>query len=117
MGGMLLMAAYFKFTDMNGTAVYIASVGLSFSLVLAWLAAIFETLAGLALIMGVFFSETALILVPYILFLTFMFHGPSLWASSQTEFGFFVDHLTLVAGLLFMVAHGPGSGWSLRKGE
>jgi putative oxidoreductase len=114
-GGMFLMAAYFKFTGMNMTAGYIASVGLPFPMALAWIAAIFETVLGLALITGICFSESALLLVPYILFLAFVFHGPSLWEKSQNDFGFFMDHLTLIAGLLFMAAHGPGNSWKLKK--
>ena len=32
-----------------------------------------------------------------------------------TEFGFFVDHFTFIAGLLFAAVHGPGSVLALRK--
>ncbi|TIL34010.1 MAG: DoxX family protein, partial [Mesorhizobium sp.] len=38
----------------------------------------------------------------------FAFHGPSHWAGNQAEFGFFVDHFTFLAGLLFAAVHGPG---------
>jgi uncharacterized membrane protein YphA (DoxX/SURF4 family) len=44
----------------------------------------------------------------YVLFLGFAFHGPSHWAGNQTEFGFFVDHFTFFAGLLYAAAFGPG---------
>jgi hypothetical protein len=30
------------------------------------------------------------------------------------EFGFFVDHFTFVAGLLFAAVHGPGTKFVLR---
>jgi putative oxidoreductase len=43
-----------------------------------------------------------------VLFLAFAFHGPSHWAGNQAEFGFFVDHFTFLAGLLFAAVHGPG---------
>jgi hypothetical protein len=32
------------------------------------------------------------------------------------EFGFFVDHFTFTAGLLFAAVHGPGSTLALRWG-
>jgi uncharacterized membrane protein YphA (DoxX/SURF4 family) len=48
------------------------------------------------------------------LFLGFAFHGPSHWAGNQMEFGFFVDHFTFVAGLLFAAVHGPGDTWVWR---
>ena len=44
----------------------------------------------------------------------FAFHGPSHWAANQDEFGFFVDHFTFLAGLLFAAAHGPGGKWVWR---
>lgn len=42
------------------------------------------------------------------LFLAFAFHGPSHWEGNQAEFGFFVDHFTFIAGLLFAAVKGPG---------
>jgi uncharacterized membrane protein YphA (DoxX/SURF4 family) len=42
------------------------------------------------------------------------FHGPSTWAANQAEFGFFVDHFTFLAGLLYAAAHGPGRLWVMK---
>ena len=50
------------------------------------------------------------------IFLAFAFHGPGKWAANQAEFGFFVDHFTFLAGLLFAAAHGPGDRLALRQG-
>jgi putative oxidoreductase len=106
--GVFLMAAAFKFIGMEGTASYIASAGFPFPLVLAWVAAIFESVLVVCFLTGAFFSEAALLAGVYVLFLAFAFHGPSHWAGNQTEFGFFVDHFTFFAGLLFAAATGPG---------
>ena len=38
------------------------------------------------------------------------------WAGNQMEFGFFVDHFTFIAGLLFAAVHGPGDVLALRLG-
>jgi putative oxidoreductase len=108
------MAAAFKFMGMDATAGYIASAGFPIPLVLAWLAALFETALVIALLTGAFFPEAALLAGIYVLFLGFAFHGPSHWQGNQTEFGFFVDHFTFFAGLLFAAVHGPGDKWAMR---
>jgi len=106
--GVFLMAVSFKFMDMEATAKFIAAAGFPFPLVLAWLAAIFEVALVVAFLTGAFFSYAAYLAAAYVLFLGFAFHGPSHWSGSQAEFGFFVDHFTFLAGLLFAAAHGPG---------
>jgi putative oxidoreductase len=110
------IAVWFKFTGMDATAGYIASAGFPIPMVLAWLAALFETALIVAFLTGAFFSEAALLATVYVLFLGFVFHGPSHWQGNQIEFGFFVNHFTFVAGLLFAAVHGPGSKWVVRAG-
>jgi putative oxidoreductase len=112
-----VMAAVFKFLGMEATAGYIASAGFPFPLFLAWVAAIFETLLIIGFLTGAYFSEVCLLAALYVLFLAFAFHGPSHWGTEpqqQAEFGFFVNHFTFIAGLLFAAAHGPGK-WAVRK--
>jgi len=113
--GVFLMAASFKFAGMAETAGYIASAGFPFALPLAWIAAIFEVALFLAFLTGAYFSEAALLAAAYVIFLAFAFHGPSHWQGNQNEFGFFVDHFTFVAGLLFAAVHGPGDMLALRR--
>lgn len=107
-GCVFAMAATFKFLGLGDTAAYIAAAGFPFALALAWVAAFFESALTIALWTGAFFSEAALLAAAYILFLAFAFHGPSHWSGNQAEFGFFVDHFTFIAGLLFAAVHGPG---------
>jgi len=112
-----LMATGFKFAGMEATAAYIASAGFPFPLFLAWCAAIFEALLVIGFLTGAFFTEVSLLAALYVLFLAISFHGPSHWGADQagqTEFGFFVDHFTFIAGLLLAAAHGPGR-WAMRK--
>src|SRR5579885_795581 len=85
-------------------------------LIFAWLAAIFESALALAFLTGAFFSETAVLAAAYVLFLAFAFHGPSHWSGNRDEFGFFIDHFTFIAGLLFAAIHGPGARWARRAG-
>jgi putative oxidoreductase len=112
--GVFIMGAGFKFADMDATAGYIAIAGFPFSYLLAWLAAIFECVLVFCFLTGAFFSEACLIAGIYVIFLAFAFHGPSHWTGNQAEFGFFVDHFTFLAGLLFAAANGPGRNLSLR---
>ncbi len=109
------MAVSFKLMDINATASYIASAGFPLSLPLAWIAAFFELALIACFLTGAFFSEAALLAAAYVLFLAFAFHGPSHWQANQAEFGFFVDHFTFIAGLLFAAAHGPGRVLALRR--
>ena len=110
------MAAAFKFAGMQMTADYIAAAGFPFPLFLAWVAAIFEVLLVLGFLTGAFFSEVALLAAVYVIFLAFAFHGPSHWQGNQAEFGFFVDHFTFLAGLLFAAVHGPGEKLAMKAG-
>jgi len=111
-----IMAVSFKLIDINGTAVYIAAAGFPLPLALAWLAAIFELALIVCFLTGAFFSEACLLAAAYVLFLGFAFHGPSHWAGNQAEFGFFVDHFTFAAGLLFAAAYGPGRVLAMKAG-
>ena len=116
-GGAFLMAAFFKFAGMEATAGYIASIGFPAPLFFAWVAAFFEVGLALAFFTGAFFSEAAALSAAYVLFLGLAFHGPSRWEQNPMEFGFFVDHFTFIAGLLFAGVHGPGKklalGWRI----
>jgi putative oxidoreductase len=114
--GLFIMAASFKFMDIGGTAGYIASAGFPMSLVLAWLAAFFETSLAIGLLTGAYFTKAALLAAAYVIFLAFAFHGPAHWEGNQTEFGFFIDHFTFMAGLLFAAVHGLGRLQALRRG-
>jgi uncharacterized membrane protein YphA (DoxX/SURF4 family) len=112
-----LMAAGFKFMGMSATAGYIATAGFPIPLVLAWLAAIFEVALAVAFLSGAFFTYASALAAIYVVFLGFAFHGPSHWEGNPAEFGFFVDHFTFLAGLLFAAVHGPGDKLVWRVGR
>ncbi len=111
-----IMAVSFKLMDINATAGYIASAGFPLANLLAWLAALLELALIACFLTGAYFSEAALLAAAYVLFLGFAFHGPSHWAGNQAEFGFFVDHFTFIAGLLFAAVHGPGRVLAMQRG-
>jgi uncharacterized membrane protein YphA (DoxX/SURF4 family) len=111
------MAAAFKFAfiGIDATATEIAGAGFPIPHLLAWVAAFFEVGLALAFLTGAYFVEAAIVSIAYVLFLAFSFHGPDRWSSNPMEFGFFVDHFTFVAGLLFAAVHGPGNVLVLRR--
>jgi uncharacterized membrane protein YphA (DoxX/SURF4 family) len=111
-----LMSASFKFwlMGLDATAAEIAAAGFPYSWFLAWVAALFEVALGIGFLTGLYFREVAIVSIAYILFLAFSFHGPDKFAGNPMEFGFFVDHFTFVAGLLFAAVHGPGTKFVLR---
>ena len=111
-----LMSAGFKFwlMGLDATAAEIAAAGFPYPLFLAWVAALFEVALGIGFLTGLYFREVAIVSIAYILFLAFSFHGPDKFAGNPMEFGFFVDHFTFVAGLLFAAVHGPGTKFVLR---
>src|SRR6202047_1702984 len=111
-----IMAVSFKLMDIDATAGYIAAAGFPLPTLLAWLAALLELALIAGFLTGAYFSEAALLAAAYVLFLGFAFHGPSHWATNQDEFGFFVDHFTFIAGLLFAAAHGPGRVLAMSRG-
>ena len=111
-----IMAVSFKLTNISGTASFIAAAGFPMSTLLAWLAAVFELAIIACFLTGAYFSEAALLAAAYVLFLAFSFHGPSHWAADQNQFGFFVDHFTFIAGLLFAAVHGPGRVLAMKQG-
>jgi putative oxidoreductase len=104
------MAAAFKFAfvGIDATAAEIAGAGFPIPHLLAWVAAFFECALAIGFMTGIAFTETAIVAMAYVLFLAFSFHGPDKFAKNPMEFGFFVDHFTFIAGLLFAAVHGPG---------
>lgn len=114
--GLFVMAFTFKFAGMQHTADYIAAAGFPFPLFLAYVAAFFEVALAACFLSGAFVAEASLLAGVYVIFLAFAFHGPSHWEANQHEFGFFVDHFTFFAGLLFAAVHGPGKVLAVRMG-
>ena len=103
------------FIGMDATAAEIAAAGFPVPLLLAWIAAFFEAALALCFLTGLYFTEAATVAIAYVLFLAFSFHGPDRFAKNQMEFGFFVDHFTFIAGLLFAAVHGPGDKLVVRR--
>lgn len=116
MGGFFLLAGISKLQGgVDETTFYIEANGLPAPLLLAWAAVIFEIALGAAIILGSYFKEAALLLAAFTVIVSFLFHGPNLWATDAMQQVSFLKNMAVVAGLLFMAAHGPGRTWVLKK--
>jgi len=112
---LFIMAVSFKLMDINTTAAQIAAAGFPAAQVLAWLDVAFELALVASFVTGLYFSPAALLAAAYVVFLGVAFHGPDRWQANQNEFGFFIDHFTFMAGLLYAAAHGPGRLLTVRR--
>jgi len=112
---LFMMAVAFKLMDINATAAQIAAAGFPMSMVLAWLAVVFELALIASFVTGLYFTPAALLAAAYVVFLGVAFHGPDRWAANQNELGFFIDHFTFMAGLLYAAVHGPGRWLTVRR--
>jgi putative oxidoreductase len=113
---LFIMAVSFKLMGPDVTAQQIAAAGFPLAGVLVWCAVALEIALIAAFLTGAYFREAALAAAAYVVFLGFGFHGPSHWQTNQDEFGFFIDHFTFAAGLLFAAACGPGRVLAMQRG-
>lgn len=101
-----IMAGASKFGAIDGTAGYIASKGLPAPAILAWLAAIFELVAGLAILVGFQTRLTSYALALFCLFTGLVFHFDP---SNQAEFISFMKNLAIAGGFMALAVSGPGA--------
>ena len=112
---LFMMAVAFKLMDIDATAAQIAAAGFPLSQILVWLAVVFELALIAGFLTGLYYAPAALFAAAYVVFLGFAFHGPDRWEANQSELGFFIDHFTFMAGLLYAAAHGPGRVLTVRR--
>lgn len=103
---MFIMAGLQKFGSIAGTAGYIASVGLPAATLLAWLAAIFEVVAGLAILVGFQTRIAAWLLAAFCVFTALVFHNNF---GDMTQMLLFMKNLTIAGGFLALSVAGAGT--------
>jgi putative oxidoreductase len=102
-GGFFLLAGVGKVADIAGTAGYIQSVGLPGFL--AWPAAIFEIVLGLALIVGYQTRIAALAGAAFCVFTAVVFHNNF---ADQVQMVMFLKNFSIAGAFLMFFAHGAG---------
>lgn len=115
MGGFFLMAGVQKLQGIDGVAAMISAGGFPAAGLLAWVVALFEVLAGAAIILGKYFRQAAILLALFTILVSFLFHGMNTWGADSFQQAMFVKNMAIAAGLLFMAAHGAGATWKLGK--
>ena len=114
--GRMLLAVLFipagiqKFTDIAGTAGYIAAMGLPASSLLAWAAAIFEVVAGIAILVGFQTKWASLALAVFCVFTGYVFHyAAAAGDTTGLQMVMFMKNLSLAGGFLVLAAAGAGA--------
>jgi len=103
---MFIMAGLQKFGSIEGTAGYIGSVGLPAGTLLAWLTAIFETLAGIAILIGFKTRIAAVLLALFCIAASLLFHFNF---ADQMQSLLFMKNITIAGGFLALYAAGAGA--------
>ena len=111
LAAMFVLAGIDKITGFEGTAGYIASVGLPFAELLTVVTIAVEIGAGLALIVGFQARIAALLLAGFTLAASVLFHN--FWAmpaeQAYIQQLMFMKNLSVAGGLLMIVALGGGA--------
>jgi putative oxidoreductase len=109
-----VLAGINKLGSVGATAAHMQSAGIPYSHVLVFGAIALELGGGVMLMAGLFARWAAAALFCYTLALALMFHA--YWAAApamaSTQHGFFFGHLSMMGGMLYVVAFGAGP-WSL----
>jgi putative oxidoreductase len=108
---MFVLSGISKLTGLEGTAGYIASVGLPAAQLLAIGAGVLEVVAGALLIVGWQARWAALALAAFTVVASLLFHN--FWAMPKEQQFMqqlmFMKNLAITGGLLFVFAFGAGT--------
>jgi putative oxidoreductase len=108
---MFVLSGISKLTGLEGTAGYIASVGLPAAQLLAIGAGVLEVVAGVLLIVGWQARWAALALAAFTVVASLLFHN--FWAMPKEQQFMqqlmFMKNLAITGGLLFVFAFGAGT--------
>lgn len=107
---LFLLSGFGKVTDPAGTQAYIASTGLPMVPLLYVLAVVFELVGGLSVLLGIKARWGAAMLLIFTLVAGALFHN--FWAvpteQAQGQMIQFLKNLSIIGGLFFVFAFGPG---------
>jgi len=119
LSAMFILAGYPKLLDPSGTAGMITGAGLPAATALAYLAGVFELVAGLFILVGFQTRIAAYLLAAFSVFTALVFHGspiniPDFPEGANTMLSVFnglmmMKNLTIAGGFLVLAAFGPGA--------
>ncbi|MDH3734066.1 MAG: DoxX family protein [Gemmatimonadota bacterium] len=102
-----------KFGGMEGTAGFLASLGVPAPALAAWGIALLETVGGLLLVVGAFVTPVAALLTVHMVTGIFLVHIPNGFYVIGPGSGGYEFNLVLSASLLAMIFVGAGN-WALQ---
>ena len=100
-----ILAGLNKFGNIAGTAGYIGSVGLPLGTLLAWGTAIFEVVAGIAILIGFQTKLVSYALAAFCMVSAALFHNNF---GDQIQFILFMKNLAMAGGFLALSVSGTG---------
>ena len=107
---LFIPAGFQKFGAIEGTSGYIAAMGLPASTLLAWAAAVFEVVAGIAILVGFQTKWASLALAAFCVFTGFVFHyAAAAGDTSGMQMIMFMKNLSIAGGFLVLAASGAGA--------
>ena len=119
LSAMFILAGYPKLLDPSGTAGMIAGARLPAATTLAYLAGLFELVAGLFILVGFQTKIAAYLLAAFSIFTALVFHGspinvPDFPEGANMMLSVFnglmmMKNLTIAGGFLVRAAFGPGA--------
>jgi putative oxidoreductase len=115
LANLFVQGGYSKlFGGTAGTIAAMASHGIPFPSILVWGVIVVELGVGLCLVAGLLARWAALILAAYTLALGLIFHAYWLAPAAEARFEriIFFNHISIIGGMLAIVAFGAGC-WSL----
>jgi putative oxidoreductase len=110
LGLIFVLSGFGKIAGFEGTAGYITSKGLPLPQLVAALTIVVEVGGGLALMLGLYARQAAIVLAGFTLLTAVVFHN--FWAAPDAEKMAqqinFLKNLAIVGGMLMVAAFGPG---------
>ncbi len=105
-----ILAGLQKFSDIAGTAGYIASAGVPASGLLAWVSAAFETFGGIAILVGFQTKIASWLMAAFCIFTGLVFHyAASAGDASGMQMIMFMKNLAMAGGFLLLGVTGAGA--------
>lgn len=107
---LFLASGYGAFNNLAGTAAYLASLGLSPPVPLAWFTAILELVVGAALVLGVATRYAAIATFAWVLITIITAHRYWTYPAAQqgAQYINFLKNLSIMGGALYVFVAGAG---------
>jgi putative oxidoreductase len=112
LGLLFLVSGYGKFSGgVQGFSEHIPEM-LPFPLLFAWVVVLLEIVGGAMLIVGYRVGLASGALVVFLVLTVLLVHNPLVDGAQLSKA---LNNFALMAGMLYVMAYGPGDGWRISK--